>query len=73
MLFQHRRTAGLASGVLSPLVMSVVGVLATRTHGEGSAQSSVSPAPRALQKAAVGKVLCEAPGGVYASVHFTGG
>ena len=71
MLFQRRHTAGLASGILPPLVTSVVGVLATRTHGEGSAQGSVSPAPRALQKAVVGKVLFEAPCGVYASVHFT--
>lgn len=71
MLFQHRRMAGLASGILPPLVTSVVGVLATRTRGEGSAQGSVSPAPRALQKAVVGKVLFEAPRGLYASVHFT--
>ncbi|KAF4013192.1 hypothetical protein G4228_004581 [Cervus hanglu yarkandensis] len=56
--------------ILPSLVMSVVGVLATRIHGHG-AQGSVSPEPQALQKVAMGKVVLEAPRGVDASVHFT--
>lgn len=49
----------------------MVGILATRTHGHGSAQGLVLPGPRALQKVAVGKVVLEAPRGVNESVRFT--
>lgn len=69
MLFQHH-TAGLALMLLSPLVMSVVGVLATRTHGKGSAQSSVSQHSRALQKCSGCGESGRSPRCVYASVHF---